>query len=39
MAQSFGKNTEVSGHCASFGNQCVHSMNIAWRLAAERGFI
>jgi hypothetical protein len=39
MAQPIAKSAEFSGHCASFGNRCVHSMNIAAARGFERGFI
>ncbi len=39
MTQPIAKSAEFSEHCASFGNRCVHSENIAAGLGSERGFI
>lgn len=39
MAEAIAKSAEFSKHCASFGNRCVHSENIAAGLGSERGFI
>jgi len=39
MAQAIAKNAGFSAHCASFGNRCVHPVDIAAERASERGFI